>query len=133
MENKIYKLTDLEFSNLVKSSLNISEVLFKLGYTTVGNSWGYSQVKQRMRDLNLSGKDFRGKSSIVSCSEKKEVDASKLLCENSKHARNILRSHILRFFIDTASTEICSLYLPAALPISFYHTAWNPLHSVMLH
>ena len=40
MENKIYKLTDEEFSNLVKSSLNISEVLFKLGYTTTGNSWG---------------------------------------------------------------------------------------------
>ena len=109
MENKIYKLTDLEFSNLVKSSLNISEVLFKLGYTTIGNSWGYSQVKQRMRDLNLSGKDFRGKSSIVSCSEKKEVDASKLLCENSKHARNILRSHILRYKLLPYSCAICGI------------------------
>ena len=52
MENKIYKLTDREFIDLVKASLNISEVLFKLGYTTVGNSWGYGQVKKRMRDLN---------------------------------------------------------------------------------
>lgn len=42
MENKIYKLTDKEFVDLVKSSLNTSEVLFKLGYTTAGNSWGYS-------------------------------------------------------------------------------------------
>lgn len=42
MENKIYKLTDKEFIDLVKSSLNTSEVLFKLGYTTAGNSWGYS-------------------------------------------------------------------------------------------
>ena len=42
MENKIYKLTDKEFVDLVKSSLNTSEVLFKLGYSTVGNSWGYS-------------------------------------------------------------------------------------------
>ena len=63
MENKIYKLTDREFIDLVKSSLNISEVLFKLGYTTVGNSWGYGQVKKRMQDLNLTGADFRGKSS----------------------------------------------------------------------
>ena len=45
MENKIYKLNDEQFIDLVKSSLNISEVLFKLGYTTVGNSWGYSEVK----------------------------------------------------------------------------------------
>lgn len=45
MENKIYKLTDQEFIDLVKSSLNTSEVLFKLGYTTTGNSWGYSQIK----------------------------------------------------------------------------------------
>ena len=30
MENKIYKLTDEEFIDLVKSSLNTSEVLFKL-------------------------------------------------------------------------------------------------------
>ena len=55
MENKIYKLTDREFIDLVKSSLNISEVLFKLGYTTIGNSWGYGQVKKRMQDLNLTG------------------------------------------------------------------------------
>ena len=29
IENKVYKLTDEEFIDLVKSSLNISEVLFK--------------------------------------------------------------------------------------------------------
>ena len=109
MENKIYKLTDKEFSDLVKSSLNISEVLFKLGYTTVGNSWGYSQVKQRMQDLNLSGKDFRGKSAIADCSKKKEIDASKLLCENSKHARNILRSYILRNKLLPYTCAICGI------------------------
>ena len=109
MENKIYKLTDKEFLDLVKSSLNISEVLFKLGYTTVGNSWGYSQVKQRMQDLNLSGKDFRGKSAIANYNEKKEIDASKLLCENSKHARNILRSYILRNKLLPYTCAICGI------------------------
>ena len=74
MENKIYKLTDKEFIDLVKSSLNTSEVLFKLGYTTKGNSWGYSQVKQRMTDLKLSGLDFRGKSAISTYNEKNKVD-----------------------------------------------------------
>ena len=74
MENKIYKLTDEEFIDLVKSSLNTSEVLFKLGYTTKGNSWGYSQVKQRMTDLNLSGKNFRGKSAIATSKELKKIE-----------------------------------------------------------
>ena len=70
MENKIYKLNDEQFIDLVKSSLNISEVLFKLGYTTVGNSWGYSEVKKRMIDLNLSGKDFRGKAPMINSIKK---------------------------------------------------------------
>ena len=92
MENKIYKLSDQEFIDLVKSSLNRSEVLFKLGYTTNGNSWGYSQLKQRMLDLNLSGSDFRGalKSSCI------PVDPSTLLCKGSKHNRTVLRSYIIR-------------------------------------
>lgn len=95
MENKIYKLTDKEFIDLVKSSLNTSEVLFKLGYSTIGNSWGYSQVKQRMTDLNLSGKDFRGKSAIVEKNKQNEVNPEKLFCKNSKHSRNILRKYII--------------------------------------
>ena len=96
MENKIYKLTDNEFIDLVKSSLNISEVLFKLGYTTAGNSWGYGQVKQRMKDLNLSGADFRGKTAIVNRTKSLEVNPEKLFSENSKHTRRVLRTHIIR-------------------------------------
>ena len=42
MENKIYKLSDEQFVELLKKSSNISEVLFKLGYSIKGNSWGYS-------------------------------------------------------------------------------------------
>jgi 5-methylcytosine-specific restriction endonuclease McrA len=106
MENRIYKLSDDEFSNLVKSSLNISEVLFKLGYTTKGNSWGYSQVKQRMTDLNLSGKDFRGKSAI---SEKKVVDPDKLFCKGSKHARTVLRKTIIRQQLLPYKCSICGI------------------------
>ncbi len=109
MENKIYKLTDKEFSDLVKSSLNISEVLFKLGYTSVGNSWGYSQVKQRMQDLNLSGKDFRGKTAMVKAAQNNTIDPKKLLCENSRHTRRVLRSYILRNKLLPYSCAICGI------------------------
>lgn len=107
MENKIYKLNDNEFIDLVKSSLNISEVLFKLGYTTKGNSWGYSKVKQRMTDLNLSGSDFRGKSALKQNSTDKEIPTEKLLVKNSKHPRNILRRHIIKNNLLPYKCAIC--------------------------
>ena len=109
MENKIYKLADKEFSDLVKSSLNISEVLFKLGYTTKGNSWGYSEVKQRMTDLKLSGLDFRGKSAISTYNEKNKVDRDKLFCKGSKHNRNVLRKTIIRENLIPYKCAICGI------------------------
>ena len=41
MTNKIYELTDEQFINLIKGTANISEVLFKLGYSIKGNSWDF--------------------------------------------------------------------------------------------
>lgn len=109
MENKIYKLTDEEFVDLVKSSLNTSEVLFKLGYTTKGNSWGYSQVKQRMVDLNLSGKDFRGKTTAAAINDSKKINKDKLFCKGSKHARNILRKTIIQENLIPYKCAICGI------------------------
>lgn len=99
MENRIYKLTDGEFIDLVKSSLNISEVLFKLGYTA--NSWGYSQIKQRMTDLNLT---FRRKSV-----ESKKVDKGLLFCKGSKHNRSTLRRTIIREELLPYKCAICGI------------------------
>lgn len=106
MENRIYKLTDNEFIDLVKSSLNISEVLFKLGYTTKGNSWGCSQIKQRMTDLNLSGSDFRGKSTS---SQNKKINKTKLFCKGSKHSRTVLRKTIIRENLLPYKCAICGI------------------------
>lgn len=109
MENKIYKLSDEDFINLVKSSLNISEVLFKLGYTTIGNSWGYSQVKRRMQDLHLSGADFRGKNAMVSKAKSQEIKPEDLFKENCNHRRHVLRGYIIRHNILPYKCAICGI------------------------
>ena len=93
MTNKIYKETDEQFISLIKESCNISEVLFKLGYSIKGNSWGFSQVRRRMDELHLSASDFKGKSVLKT--NVKQIDPQKLLKENSKHQRNVLRRYVL--------------------------------------
>ena len=82
MENKIYKLSDEQFVELIKKSLNISEVLFKLGYSVRGNSWGFSQIKRRMTDLNLDSSAFKGKSALVSKNKRSEIKAEDMLKPN---------------------------------------------------
>ena len=109
MENKIYKLSDKEFIDLVKSSLNISEVLFKLGYSTKENSWGYSQVKQRMTDLNLSGKDFRGRAAVIENSEARKVNKENLFRKGSRHNRCVLRRTIIRENLIPYKCAICGI------------------------
>jgi len=109
MENKIYKLTDKEFIDLVKSSLNTSEVLFKLGYTTVGNSWGYSQIKKRMSELNLTGKAFRGRSAVIESVEQRSINPEELLCVNSKHPRCVLRKYIIQNNLIPYKCDVCGV------------------------
>lgn len=85
MENKIYKLSDEQFVELLKKSSTISEVLFKLGYTVKGNSWGYSQVKRRMDDLNLDYSIFKGKSAVMKITKLNNVKKEDILKENCRH------------------------------------------------
>lgn len=109
MTNKIYELTDEQFVNLIKNSSNISEVLFKLGYTIKGNSWGYSQIKRRMCDLNIEMSEFKGKSPILKYNNEIKVDPKKLLSENSKHSRNILRRYIIKENLIPYKCSICGI------------------------
>lgn len=95
MNNKIYELSEDEFISLIRNSNNKAEVLFKLGYSVKGNSWGYTLLRKRMEELHLNGTEFKGKSGIkeqVSRSLTKE----ELLCENSKHNRSVVRKYIIR-------------------------------------
>ena len=108
MTNKIYEKTDEQFVELVRNSTNISEVLFKLGYSIKGNSWGFSQVRRRMEALNLTPQQFKGKSALKT-SDDRLVNPENLLCENSKHARNVLRRYILSNNLIPYRCAICGI------------------------
>lgn len=107
MENKIYKLSDEQFVELLKKSSTISEVLFKLGYTVKGNSWGYSQVKRRMDDLNLDYSIFKGKSAIIKTGRLNNVRKEDILKENCKHQRIVLRRYVIKNNLIPYKCAIC--------------------------
>lgn len=106
MTNKIYELTDEQFVNMIKNSTTISEALFKLGYTVKGNSWGFSQIRRRMNDLNIPMTAFKGKCALK-ISPSKLVKPSELLKENSKHCRNVLRKYIIQNNLIPYKCAIC--------------------------
>lgn len=107
MTNKIYEITDEQFVELIKSSTNISEVLFKLGYTVKGNSWGFSNVRRRMDDLNIPMSTFKGKSAMLQSSREKDLTAEMLFKENCKHNRNCLRRFIIKNGLLPYKCAIC--------------------------
>ena len=107
MTNKIYECTDEQFVELIKNSTNISEVLFKLGYSVKGNSWGFSQVRKRMTDLNIPMSYFKGKSSMIEKSKENNLTAEMLFKENCKHARNCLRRFIIKNNLLPYKCAIC--------------------------
>lgn len=107
MENKIYKLSDEQFVELLKKSSNISEVLFKLGYTIKGNSWGFSQIKRRMTDLNLDYSIFKGKQCVTVNNATKTIKAEDILKENCKHQRNVLRKYVIKNNLIPYKCAIC--------------------------
>ena len=107
MENKIYKLSDEQFVELLKKSSTISEVLFKLGYTVKGNSWGYSLIKRRMTDLNLDYSIFKGKRCMLVNKIAKSIRPEDILKENCKHQRTVLRRYIIKNNLIPYKCAIC--------------------------
>lgn len=107
MENKIYKLSDEQFVELLKKSSTISEVLFKLGYSVKGNSWGFAKIRQRMSDLNLDRSVFKGKSPITKYGSLHKVNASDILKPNCKHARSVLRRYVIKNNLIPYRCAIC--------------------------
>lgn len=107
MINKIYELTDDQFVALIKNSTTISEVLFKLGYSVKGNSWGFSKIRQRMEELHLTMHDFKGKLALSNSISEREVNPETLLKSNCKHNRTVLRRYILKNDLIPYKCAIC--------------------------
>lgn len=98
MNNKIYELSEDEFVSLIRNSSNKAEVLFKLGYSVEGNSWGYALLTKRMNELHLDGTEFKGRSVFknnVNDSLKIE-NIDEILCKNSPHTRSTIRRFVLK-------------------------------------
>ena len=117
MSNKIYELSDSDFINLIKSSHSVREVLFKLDLTTVGNSWGYSLVKRRMKELQLNGTSFLGKE----CKRLPKLEVIKtedVLVEHSTSPRCVVRRKILEDGLLEYKCSKCGISDWAGKPLS---------------
>ena len=106
--NKIDSISDEEFVNLIKSSLNKKEVLFKLGYTTAGNSWGYTKIKNRMEILHLTSADFKGKQ-VLANAKAKSIDPQKLFKQNCQHHHCVLLRYIIKNNLLQYKCAICGI------------------------
>lgn len=111
MSNSIYELSDEEFIRLIKESHNISEVLFKLKLSVKGNTWGYTNVRQRMRELGINGNSFIGISPLKGKGVKfgDSILNEELFTENCSHARNILRKRIILDKLIDYKCAICGI------------------------
>lgn len=106
MNNKIYELSEEDFTSLIRNSSNKAEVLFKLGYSVEGNSWGYNLLRKRMEELNLNGTEFKGRSGLKG-QVKTIENEEELLCENSKHTRSVVRRYVLKNNVIPYECSVC--------------------------
>lgn len=108
MINKVFDISDEEFTGLIKSSTCIKEVLFKLGYSTVGNSWGYTQVKERMNILGLTPFDFKGKSGLTKRIDSVTLPLEKVFSKNN-HSRNVVRKKLITSGLIEYKCAMCGI------------------------
>lgn len=107
MNNKIYDLSEEDFKSLIRNSSNKAEVLFKLGYSVEGNSWGYTLLRKRMEELHIDGTEFKGKTGIKLLHNKSTENEEDILCENSNRTRAVIRRYIIKNNIIPYKCSIC--------------------------
>lgn len=120
MSNSIYELSDEEFIKLIKGCHNISEVLFKLKLSTKGNTWGYNEVRRRMKELGITGNSFIGMSGVKGKGHKfgNPIPNEELFSEDCKHQRQSLRRRIIADKLIDYKCAICGIDSWNGNPIS---------------
>lgn len=99
MNSIINEYSDEKFSEIVKQSFSITEVLKNMGYRGVGTSTIF-QAKQRIAKLNLDTSHFYQKKNPVYSDEE-------VFCENSVVTQDCLRRRFLKKNVIPYECAIC--------------------------
>lgn len=104
MVYSIDTIPDEEFKKVIKGCKSISEVLKKLGYTVIGNSWGYNKIKERLHKMNIT---LIPKS--MNNQFKSAQPLNKVLVKDSYYNRTKLRERLIKEGLKEAKCECCGI------------------------
>lgn len=110
MKSKVYGPSDIEFSNIVASSLSYREVLMKCGISGHGGS--HTKAKQRIQELGLSTTHFKrlGQRNLGCWSTQNIIPLEEILVENSQYQnRARLKIRLLRDGLLIYRCYICGI------------------------
>lgn len=104
MVYSIDTIPDEEFKNLIIDCGSISDALKKLGYSTVGNSWGYTKVKDRLQKMNITlvpkytNKQFKSAQPL-----------NQILVKDCHYNRTKLKQRLIQEGLKEAKCECCGI------------------------
>jgi Zn finger protein HypA/HybF involved in hydrogenase expression len=118
------KINDTEFSEIVKSSLSIAEVIRKCNGVPAGGN--YRSIKKRITQLNLDTSHFTGQGWNVGERFKSPVKAKPLveiLVENSFYQSYKLAKRLLKEGVKERKCECCgnTTWLDKDIPLELHH------------
>lgn len=116
---KIYKYSDEQFTQIVKESYSITDVIRKLGLKVAGSN--YDTVKRKIKQLNLDTSHFTGqkwnKGKKVTCNPGRSLED--ILVEHSTYVSTFhLKEKILKYGYKKAQCECCGLTEWQGYPIA---------------
>lgn len=127
MVNKIDALSDGEFTELIRTSSSTADVLRKLNYSIVGNSWAYNIIADRMSKLNIHfGIKYI---QSVRTGRTKRIPLEQILVEESNYNRSKLRERLIEEGLKKCQCEICGITEWLGKPISLQLHHLNGIHN----
>lgn len=126
MINKIDLLTEEEFKNLIAECSSSADVLRKLEYSVVGNSWAYRIIAERMDKLNIT---FGKKFGIAKTEDNSQLPLEKVLTKDSNYNRTKLKDRLVKEGIKEYKCECCGLTEWNNKPITLQLHHLNGIHN----